>query len=181
MHLFFRTVWYQWRARSRRRVGAFDVVSTPFRVLPSDLDIFKHMNNGVYLSILDLGRLDMLVRSGIWSIVNKRGWYPVVVAETISFRKSLTLWQRFDVESRVLGFDDKAVYVEQRFTVDGEIYAHAFIRGRFLKRSGGVVPMPELLDAVGPIPAEVTVPEWLHEWGQKTALPATKAPAPSEW
>ena len=139
------------------------------------------MNNGVYLSILDLGRLDMLVRSGIWAIVNARGWYPVVVAETISFRKSLTLWQRFDVESRVLGFDDKAVYVEQRFTVDGEIYAKAFIRGRFLKRSGGVVPMHELLDAVGPVPAAASVPTWLHEWGQTTALPPTKAPAPSDW
>ena len=139
------------------------------------------MNNGVYLSILDLGRLDMLVRSGIWAIVNARGWYPVVVAETISFRKSLTLWQRFDVESRVLGFDDKAVYVEQRFTVDGEIYAKAFIRGRFLKRSGGVVPMHELLDAVGPVPAAASVPTWLHEWSQTTALPPTKAPAPSDW
>jgi acyl-CoA thioesterase FadM len=181
MHLFFRTVWYQWRARTRRRVGTFDVASTPFRVLPSDLDLFRHMNNGVYLSILDLGRLDMLVRSGIWAIVNGRGWYPVVVAETISFRKSLTLWQRFDVESRVLGFDDKAVYVEQRFTVGGEIYAQAFIRGRFLKRSGGVVPMHELLDAVGPVPDTASVPEWLHEWGQTTALPPTKAPAPSEW
>ncbi|CAD5989761.1 thioesterase family protein [Agreia sp. COWG] len=181
MHLFFRTVWYQWRARSRRRVPLFGVVSTPFRVLPTDLDIFKHMNNGVYLSILDLGRLDMLVRSGFWAIFNQRGWYPVVVAETISFRKSLTLWQRFDVQTRVLGFDDKTVYTEQRFTVDGEIYAQAFVRGRFLKRGGGIVPMAELLDAVGPVPDDVTIPSWLHEWGQTTALPSTKAPAPSEW
>jgi acyl-CoA thioesterase FadM len=117
----------------------------------------------------------------MWSMLKSHGWYPVVVAETISFRKSLTLWQRFDVESRVLGFDDKAVYVEQRFTVGGEIYAQAFIRGRFLKRAGGIVPMPELLDAVGPIPDSATVPAWLHEWGQTTALPSTKVPAPSEW
>jgi len=85
------------------------------------------------------------------------------------------------VESRILGFDEKAVYVEQRFTVDGEIYTQAFIRGRFLKRSGGVVTIDELLEAVGPSPTDVTVPQWLREWGTDAALPSTRVDAPSVW
>ncbi|PJJ65206.1 acyl-CoA thioesterase FadM [Compostimonas suwonensis] len=163
------------------RLGHYDVARTSFRVLPTDQDIFRHMNNGVYLSILDIGRFDMLRRNGTWAIFQKRGWYPVVVSETISFRKSLTLWQRFTVESRILGFDDKAVYVEQRCVRNGEIYAQAYIRGRFLKRSGGVVTLEELLGAVGPVPASVTVPEWLLQWGKDAALPPTRAAAPSVW
>lgn len=181
MHLLFRTIWYQLRSRFRSRLSTYDVAVTPFRVLPTDLDILKHMNNGVYLSILDLGRLDLLSRSGMWAKLTKKGWYPVVVAETISFRKSLTLWQKFTVESRVLGFDDKAVYLEQRCVVDGEIYARAYIRGRFLKRGGGTVSIAELVDTVGHVPADLILPDWLHEWGQTTALPATRAAAPSEW
>ncbi|MGH1526944.1 thioesterase family protein [Leifsonia sp. L25] len=173
--MIFRTMLHAIISRFGRRLGHWDVARTKFRVLPTDLDILKHMNNGVYLSIADIGRFDLLQRNGVWAIFKSRGWYPVVASETISFRKSLELWQPFVVESRILGFDDKAVYVEQRFTVDGEIYTQAFIRGRFLKRRGGVVTIDELLEAVGPSPTDVTVPEWLVEWGADAALPR---PAP---
>jgi len=186
MHMFFRTLLHAVLSRFGRRLDHFDVVRTRFVTSPTDLDILRHMNNGVYLSIMDVARFDMLHRTGIWKIFVARGWYPVVVAETISFRKSLTLGQRFTVESRILGFDAKAVYVEQRFVRpdaagDPEIYAHGFIRGRFLKRTGGVVTVAELLEAVGLAPENVTVPEWLLKWSDDVAMPATRAPAPSIW
>ncbi len=47
-----------------------------FRVLPTDLDVLGHMNNGVYLSIMDLGRMDLLQRSGIWSRLFGAGIFP---------------------------------------------------------------------------------------------------------
>jgi acyl-CoA thioesterase FadM len=181
VHLIFRTIHIFLRARRGERISRFGVAETPFRVWLTDLDIFRHMNNGVYLSILDLGRVDLLSRSGIWAIFTAKRWYPVVVAETISFRKSLTLGQRFTVESKVLGFDAKSVYIQQRFVVAGEIYAEAFVRGRFLKRGGGVVQIPEVLAALGELPTDLVVPEWVLAWASSTALPATKAPAPSDW
>ncbi|MEO8906992.1 MAG: thioesterase family protein [Microbacteriaceae bacterium] len=181
MHMLFRTILHSFISRFGRRLGHYDVARTRFRVLPTDLDIFKHMNNGVYLSIFDIGRFDMLNRNGIWAIFKERGWYPVVVSETISFRKSLQLWQRFTVESRIVGFDAKAVYVEQRAVVDGEIYAQAVIRGRFLSRKGGTVPIPELLAAVGTAPDSLELPTWLTQWGVDAALPPTRAAAPSVW
>lgn len=168
-------------SRFGRRLHHYEVAHTRFRVLPTDLDIFKHMNNGVYLSIFDIGRFDLLKRSGVWKIFTERGWYPVVASETITFRKSLTLGTRFVVESRIIGFDAKAVFVEQRAVVGGEIYAQAYIRGRFLSRSGGTVNIDDLLAAVGPSPQEVAVPEWLVTWGGDAALPATRAEAPSVW
>lgn len=181
VHLIFRTIHIFLLARRGERISRFGVAETPFRVWPTDLDIFRHMNNGVYLSILDLGRMDLLSRSGIWAIFKAKGWYPVVVAETISFRKSLTVGLRFTVQSKVLGFDAKSVYIQQRFVVDGEIYAEAFVRGRFLKRGVGVIQIPEVLAAMGELPDDLIVPEWVLTWAEFTALPATKAPAPSDW
>lgn len=187
MHMFFRTMLHMlFLSRRKPALGHYDVARTNFMVLPTDQDILNHMNNGVYLSIMDVARFDMLVRNGVWAIFKQRGWYPVVVSETISFRKSLELWQRFSIESRIIGFDEKAVYVEQRFVRPGpdgepEVYAQGFIRGRFLKRSGGVVPMGELLGAVGPVPDGVEVPGWLRSWATDVALPATRAGAPSRW
>ena len=180
VHFFFRTLLQSLRSRFRSPLGMWAVASTPFRVLPTDLDVLRHMNNGVYLSMLDLGRLDLMVRSGMWRRLQQRGWYPVVVSETISFRRSLELWQRFDIETRVLGFDAKAIYVEQRFVVRGEVFAKAYVRARFLKRSGGTVTVDELIEVAGEPPA-TGLPEWVRQWGADAQLPPSKAGAPSEW
>ena len=179
--MIFRTMLHAILSRFGPRLGHYDVAYTKFRVMPTDLDTLNHMNNGVYLSIADIGRFDLFTRNGVWAIFKEQGWYPVVASETISFRKSLEPWQVFVVESRLLGVDEKAAYMEQRFTVDGEIYTKAFIRARFLKKSGGIVPIDELLEAVGPVPRDSRVPEWLVEWGADAALPSTRAEAPSVW
>jgi acyl-CoA thioesterase FadM len=186
VHRLLRTLLHGLLSRFGPRLGHYDVARTRFITLPTDQDILRHMNNGVYLSIMDIARFDMLHRTGIWAIFVARGWYPVVVLETISFRKSLTLGQRFTVESRILGYDEKAVYLEQRFVrpdADGnpEIYAQGFTRGRFLKRTGGVVGIDELATAVGAVPADLSVPTWLLEWSADVAMPATRAAAPSVW
>lgn len=151
------------------------------RVVPTDLDILGHMNNGVYFSLMDLGRMDLLIRSGAWAKLEARGFYPVMATETMTFRKSLTLWQRFEIQSRMTGYDDKAVYLEQRFVVDGEIYANAMTRARFLKKGGGVVSTAELAETIGVDATTLTPPAWVTEWADATALPSTKAPAPSDW
>ena len=95
------------------------------------------MNNGKFLSLQDLGRFDLLMRSGAWQDWANHGWYPVVVAENITFRKSLKLFERFEIETKAVGWDDIAVYLEQRFVVKGEIYSRSIVRVRLLKRSRG--------------------------------------------
>ncbi|WP_338069498.1 thioesterase family protein [Specibacter cremeus] len=80
------------------------------RVWPTDADVNLHINNGVYFSLMDLGRFDLTVRSGIWRVLRERRRNPVAGAETISFRRSLRLWQRFSIESRIIGVAEKAVF-----------------------------------------------------------------------
>ncbi len=148
---------------------------------PGDLDELRHVNNGVYLSMLDLARYELLRRAGLWHRMQKAGVYPVVASQTITYRKSLELWQRFEIESRILGYDDRAVYLDQRFVVRGEVYARAYIMGRFLRRPGGVVPIAELAEVTGIDTLAWPVPDWLTEWAQAVALPSTRQPARSEW
>lgn len=183
--MLWRTLTHLWlHSRRKPELGHYDVARTRFMTLPTDLDTNRHMNNGKFFSIMDVARTDLVVRSGVWRIMQERGWYPVVVAETLSFRKSLKLWQRFTIESRVIGFDDKAVTVEQRFVIPDangvdEIIARGWVRARFLKKSGGTVSNAELIDAIGAAPQPL--PEWLHDWAMHTQLPPTRAAAPSIW
>ncbi|THV40182.1 acyl-CoA thioesterase [Glycomyces buryatensis] len=164
MNLYVRLLVLWWRSRRQERVGLWDTTRTPFRVLPTDLDVFRHMTNSKYLAIMDLGRMDLMMRSGFWKKLKERAWYPVVAGQTITYRKSLQLGQRFDVDTRVLGFDERWIYIEQTFCVGKTVYAQAYVRSRFLKRSGGSVEHDELEELAGGIPDTLEVPEWLRKW-----------------
>lgn len=182
MNLWFRLAYELLTWRLRTKETWFSVGRRTFRVWPTDLDIFKHMNNGVFLTLLDVSRYDLALRSGAWQKWKKLGWYPVVVAETVTFRKSLTPWQSFDIESKVIGWDDQAFYFEQRFVVANEIFTKVIVRIRFLKRSYGVVTPAQVIAATGEIHGEMPVlPDWVRQWAADTALPKGKEPAESIW
>jgi acyl-CoA thioesterase FadM len=107
--------------------------------------------------------------------------YPVVTTQTITYRKSLELGERFTIETRIAGYDEKAVYIEQRFVRAGEVTAVAFVAGRFLRDRGGVVSTAELGEIVGVDVSAKPIPAWMRDWAQATRLPSTKSPAPSVW
>ena len=181
MKLWLRIIYQLLTWRTRPPQSLQDLGRRTFRVWPSDLDVFMHMNNGVFLTLLDLGRYDLSLRSGIWQKWKKLGWYPVVVAENITFRKSLQLWQKFDLETKLIGWTDEAFYFEQRFVVGEEIYARAIVRIRFLKKSRGILTPTEVLEATpwhGPVPV---LPEWVANWSKASSLPKGREPAPSDW
>jgi hypothetical protein len=113
--------------------------------------------------------------------MNARGWYAVVSSETVTFRKSLELWQRFDVQSRFVGHDEKALFLEHRAVVDGEVYAKVIVRARMLRRSGGTVSHDELFGALGKPEGLPEIDEWIHDWAAASALPPTRSAAPSIW
>ncbi|MEA5457170.1 acyl-CoA thioesterase [Sinomonas sp. JGH33] len=180
MHLLLRTLLQLVTSRRRPPLSLWDVSSLPLRVLPTDIDIARHVNNGMYFSLMDLGRFDLMVRAGAWDRMRARGWSPVVSLETISFRKSLTLWQRYTVESRIMGVDERAIYFEQRMVARGEVYARAYIATRLVS-AAGPVGNEEIFAEVGWPPAELELPEFLHRWREENALPSTRRPAPHAW
>lgn len=185
MNVIWRTILVHLQARLRVRRGRtlpLDGISRlRLTTLPTDIDILRHMNNGRYLSLFDLGRWDLLVRTRLWDAMRSEGWYAVVAAETVAFRKSLQLWQRFDVESRMLGHDDRAFYLEHRAVVDGEIYARVVVRARILRRTGGTVPHDEVFAATGRPGTMPDVEPWMRDWAKASRLPSTRRPAPSVW
>lgn len=181
MHLLLRTLLLLITSRKRSKLHLLDESSLPLRALATDIDIAMIVNNGMYLSFCDLGRFDLMVRSGAWDIMRKNGWTPVVQAETITFRKSVRLHQKFSLETKIIGVDEKCIYFEQRVVSDGELYVRAFIATRLLGKSGPV-SNNEIFAAMGEeIPTDRELPEFLHLWREQTALPSARKPAPHSW
>jgi len=180
MHLFIRTFLRILVSLRRPRTSLWAASSMPMRVWPTDVDVALHINNGVYFSLMDLGRIDLMLRAGAWQRMLRRRWSMVVAMETITFRKSLKLWQRYSMETRIAGMDGRAMYFEQRMVCDGEIYATATVAVRFVAKGKAVGPEPVLAEFGAP-PAGLALPDWIHQWRTDTALPSTRRPAPHEW
>lgn len=166
MNLYFRLLLFMVRVRFRSRLSIWDTSHVRFRVNPSDLDVQRHMNNGRYLTLMDLGRMDLMVRSRFWQRITDQGWYPVVAGQSITYRRSLQLWEQFDLASGVIGHDDRWIYMEQVFRRDGKVVADAIVRARFLRKTGGSVPMDEVLALVQPLPESLQLPEWIADWNE---------------
>jgi acyl-CoA thioesterase FadM len=166
MNLIFRMIRVLVMARRRSRVGALDETSLTFRVWPTDVDVLMHMNNGRYLTLMDLGRADAIVRSGVHATLKGRDWYPVVASETIRFRESLGMFTRFEIRTRTLGWDDKSFYLRQLFLLRGRVIAIGLVRVRFLKRSGGTLSATEVAQTILPGTRSPTLPEYIATWRQ---------------
>ena len=94
----------------------------------------------------------------------KNGWYPVVLAETIRFYRSLKLLQKVDITTRVIGWDERNFYLEQQFYRKGVLCAVAAINARFLSRKGGSVGTAELLEMIGHSDPSPSLPDWVADW-----------------
>lgn len=146
-----------------RRMDLFGVSVVRFRCWPNDLDTNLHMNNGRYMTLMDLGRLDLLLRIGAAGPAFRRRYYPVLAAIQMRYRRPLNLFQTFEIRSRIVTWDAKWVYLEQRILRKGNLVTHALLKGAFVG-SAGTVPMAEmvgLLGYQGPPPA---LPEEFREW-----------------
>ena len=112
----------------------FDECKTSFVTNPSDLDLNFHMNNGRYLSLMDLGRMDLMIRSGVFFKLFSQGYYPVVKSESIRFRQSLQLWQKFEMITLIESWDEKDFFISQKFYSRGKMVGEGYIKGRFRQR-----------------------------------------------
>ena len=69
-------------ARGRGAIAPLDECVLTFRVMPADLDVNLHMNNGRYLQVMDLGRFDHFIRVGLLRETRRHRWMPLVGSET---------------------------------------------------------------------------------------------------
>ena len=135
MNLWLRLLWLLLTARWRGPLSLPREPSTlRFRVWPHDLDLSFHLNNGRYLTLMDLGRLDVMVRSGLWREVLHHKWTPIASAVTIRFQRELRPLQTFRLDTKLLCWDASLVVMEQIFVVDGgprdgQVAARALFKG----------------------------------------------------
>lgn len=148
MNLYLRLLLVYLQAKRGRPITIDDLSNElNLIVLPNDLDLGMHVNNGRYLTLCDLSRFDLFVRSGLLAVMKQRKWIPLVAYHDMNYKSSLKVFQKFSLEMNISDFDSKYFYSEHKFMRGSKLIAqgvsHSVIRGR-----EGVIPPQDVVDAV---------------------------------
>lgn len=162
---FFRIHFF---ARLHGKIEPLGESALRFRSGLSDLDYNLHVNNGRYLTIMDLGRYDLMVRLGLLRLLRQRRWMPVVAAATVRFARPVGLWKRFELHTRVVGWDDRWIFLEQRWTRAGTTVCLAWLKTAF-RGTDGVVPPRDVMAAAGWRVESPALPVGVAAWGAAEA------------
>ncbi len=148
MNLYLRMLFIYWQA-TRSSIITPDNLSNELslRVMPNDLDLNMHVNNGRFLTLCDLSRFDLFVRTGLFRLMRQKKWMPLIAYHDMNYRASLKLFQKFTLKQHIHNYDEKYFYSRHEFTVGDKIVAegisHSVIRG-----TEGVIPPDEVVAAV---------------------------------
>ena len=126
-----------------------------FRVWPNDLDINLHVNNGRYLTLMDQGRMDLIIRSGMLRQLLARRWIAVLTSASVRFRRELRLFEPFDLETAIVYWQGSTFIIEHRIRFvrsarKGQIATTALVKGGIYDRKDRrFVSFEEMAEAFG--------------------------------
>ena len=174
MNLILRLLIVYLTAFSRTRLHALDESVLTFRVWLNDLDINGHMNNGRYMTLMDLGGVDLMARGGLLKVLLKHKWRPIVASAMIRYKHELRPFQKYQLRTRLLCWDQKWFFAENRFERGGEIVAIGMAKGLFRGSAENVAPA-EVFKALGYHVDSPPVPESVAMWMRSEALLLSEA------
>ena len=129
MNLYLRLTLTILKALFAPRLAVGESVELKLRVLPTDLDINGHMNNGRYLALVDLALITLFIRSGFAKLCIKNKWRPMSGGSVAHYRRGLGLLQSFTLRFTPVGWDEFWNYCRFEFIRDDKVCAVGFMKG----------------------------------------------------
>ena len=141
-------------ARSRDKLNITDASVISFRVWPLDIDV-SIMNHASLLTVMEMGRIDFMVRSGFLKLAKKKKWYFPSAAISAQFIRPLKLFQKANVTTRVFHIDERWIYIEQKVTREGKDIAICIVKSK-VKKGRDTIDTSEILRELqlGSLPSE---------------------------
>ena len=164
MNLYMRLLMTLLSGLIKPRLRYSDTSERRFRVWLHDLDAFGHMNNGRYLQIMDVARVDWMLRSGVAGVIRRGRYAPLLGGGLTHFRHPLKLFQSYTVRTRLVHWDARWFYLEHAF-VDSRGRQVAVGVSRAGLRSNGAwadtnaIAKAVDVDAVSPV-----APSYIESW-----------------
>lgn len=136
---------------------------------PWDLDPWMELNNGRTLTLYDLGRIPLGVRTGLSRAVRAKGWGLTVAGNSTRYRRRVTVFDRIEMRSRCIGWDGRFFYMEQSMWKGAECTSQMLLRSAVTSKAGIVAPA-RVVEALGQPVESPPLPDWVKGWIAGDAL-----------
>lgn len=156
-------------ALGKSNVDLLGTTSVRLRIYANDLDFNFHVNNGRYLALADIGRVDWFLRTGILRAARRYKAIPVIGDAVAKFRQNLRLFHAFEIHTRLIGWDDKWGFIEHRFVRADRVIGVVAIRGVF-KAPGGPIEPDVLLASLSRNAPSPKLPDWAVRFDDSSEL-----------
>jgi len=141
MNLYFRLIMIVLKALRRPIITTDDLTSVvSVRMMPNDLDLNLHVNNGRYLTLCDLTRVDFFVRSGIAALMLKHKWSPIISEHTMTYLRPLKVFSKVDIHMEITHFDEKYFYCTHHFYKGKKLIAQGTSKALVISKTGSLTP-----------------------------------------
>ncbi|MGH1424874.1 MAG: acyl-CoA thioesterase [Pseudooceanicola sp.] len=144
------------------------------RILPWDLDMMSELNNGLTLTIYDMGRIPFAVRTGAWQVFSQNGLALTIAGSAVRYRKRITLFQRLEQRTRIAGWDQRFIYFDQSLWTDPDTCAGQGVFRAAVVRKGKMVSIEQevvpLLETPGLHENRPQLPDWMAAWADAEAM-----------
>ena len=145
-----------------------------FRAIPLIDTDFNRMFTHSYALFMGLARWHLLFGSQFRNLALRHKWAPVTTCELINYKRAIRAFQRFELRTRVIHWDEERFYVEQYFDVDGQTFVATLVQG-LVRGPQGILKPRDVFAQAG---YEGPAPEASQETKEQIALLKTVARQP---
>ena len=165
MYPYLRMIWGWQSAKSLSKIAIDEMHVSSHRCWPQDIDMWMELNNGRTLTLYDLGRIPMAARMGLLDVLKTERWRLTVAGSVVRYRRRVRGWNKVEMQSRVIGWDKRFVYIEQSmWKADGECASQIVLRTA-VTDSNGIVTTDRIAAALGFDWNDAPeLPEWVVKW-----------------
>lgn len=169
MYPFVRMIKEIWTNRGATALGLTDTHVSHHICWPWDLDMWRELNNGRTLTLFDLGRIPLAIRTGLVDVLRQKGWGITVAGNTTRYRRRVRAFDRLEMRSRCIGWDERFFYMEQSMWKADECTSHLLIRSA-VTSVRGIVPPAKVLTAANKATPSPELADWVKAWIAADAL-----------
>lgn len=158
----FRILWTFWRAFFRTKITALDESLMPLRVCFAEIDV-RRLNHSFFTFYGEVARLDFMIRCQLMGWMWKEKAYTVIASESIRYLKPVSIFEKLNVRTKLICWDEKWMYAQHIFESREGIVAVMILKGLFTSPKG-IVPTADVLRAIH-LPSESPAfPDMVRQW-----------------
>lgn len=163
MYPFIRLLTTSFRARRATAVAPGELCESTIICMPWDIDMFLEMNNGRVLTLYDLGRFNLAIRTGLAKILKTNRWGLVVAGCSVRYRRRIRMFDKVTMRTQVVAVEGRWFYIEQSMWVKGQPASSILLRTGVTSK-GKTIDGNEVIKAMNAQDWKPEVSDWVRSW-----------------